>query len=403
MLSNIYAKSTLQGSKGMDLITEAMLNDRLVPKLREGVKKGEPMEFYHLFCAIATDFVAAYVFGLKNGSNYTQQPAMGAKFFKDFKARQRYTFWPQEMPVFTEFMVNIGLGNLLVPPWVTKSNQDIEAWIAGMCDEAEKTIRKAEVEGEKGRVENWPTVYAQLRNALLKEDRDKGSKELPIEQFIQQHRLEIASEMLDHTLAGFDTSSITLTFLAYELSLPHNMHWQEKLRTELAALDGSLDAKTLDNLPTLHAILMETLRYHAAIPGNQPRITPANATLGAPGHNISNLPPNVRVQAQAWSLHRNPEVFPEPETWNPARWLESSEEQLKEMSRWFWAFGSGGRMCVGSNLAMLDMKAIIAGIWADFRTVCVDGKGMVHNGGYVAEPMGREGRWCLMRVEEVNG
>ena len=151
---------------------------------------------------------------------------------------------------------------------------------------------------------------------------------------------------------------------------------------------------------------METLRLHAAIPGNQPRITPPSAVLGSQDHA---LPAGIRVQAQAWSLHRNPTVFPSPETWDPARWLESHyetpeayQEHLKEMTRWFWAFGSGGRMCVGSNLAMYDMKAIIVAIWGGFETELVHGDGMVHRGGYVAEPVGdREGRFCVLKVEEI--
>ncbi len=414
MLSNVYAKSTLQNSEAMNTITEKLLNEDLVPRLREVSKKGEPVEFYNVFCAAAMDFVAAYVFGLKNASHFLQEPTMGAKFFRDYKARAAYTFWPQDMPRFTAFMSKLGLGHCLVPLWVNQANQDIEAWLIAMCDKAEQTLQHAELEGKKGQVEDYPTVYAHLRNSLLKETQTKSSTSPPASQAVDSNRLAVASEMLDHTLAGFDTSSIALTFLTYELSLPQHAHWQRKLQAELAPLNGSRDAKSLDALPILHAILMETLRLHASIPGNQPRITPANATLGADRHTVTGLPPNVRVQAQAWSLHRNPDVFPDPEAWNPARWLERSErselegnengstpEQLREMQRWFWAFGSGGRMCVGSNLAMLDMKAIIAGIWGSFGTVLVDGRGMVHNGGYVAEPVGWEGKFCLVRLEEL--
>lgn len=72
------------------------------------------------------------------------------------------------------------------------------------------------------------------------------------------------------------------------------------------------------------------------------------------------LPPGVRVSAQAYSLHRNPDVFPDPERWYPDRWLvdenadiHEEEERLKEMHRWFWAFGSGGRMCFGNHFALL--------------------------------------------------
>ncbi|KAK3711124.1 hypothetical protein LTR37_009911 [Vermiconidia calcicola] len=398
MLSNVYAKSTLQGSKGLDAITETLINDRLIPRLRELGASGEPSEFYFLLSAIVTDFVSSYIFGLSQGSNFTQDPGMGKKFFWDYKARQRFQFWPQDLPSFTRWM-----GKWVVPEWVGAANGDIEAWVMGMCEGAEEAVRRAE-----GEERDWPTVYAQLRSALVKEDSaqaESEGKDVDVAEIVRKRKLDTASELLDHTLAGFDTSSITLTFLAWELSKPAHIPWQERLRSELAECH-SKDAKELDALPILHAILMETLRLHAAIPGNQPRITPPNATLGP----YTNLPANIRVQSQAWSLHREPTVFPDPASWDPSRWLPpthslatSSEAQQREMQRWFWAFGSGGRMCVGSNLAMLDMKAIIAGIWGRFRTEGVgEGKGMRHNGGYVAEPVGWEGEWCLLRVEELS-
>lgn len=401
MLSNIYAKSTLQASPAIAEISRILLDERLNSRLREIAMNGKPVEFYWIFSAITHDFVSAYVFGLKNGSDFIMQPDMGHKFFREYKSRQDYQFWPQEVPLVTKCLEKCGLLWMIYPAWVRAANLDIEGMILGMVDKAEKTVRQADNEGENGKAEDWPTVYAHLRTALLKED-EKSGIDTKIDERVATHRLTLASEMLDHTLAGFDTSSITLMFLAWELSRPENLHWQDKLRAELLSLPNKHDAKDLDALPTLQAILMESLRLHAAIPGNQPRITPPDATLGAPGHDVSGLPPGVRVQAQAWSLHRNPEVFPQPEFWNPGRWLDSSEEHMKEMQRWFWAFGSGGRMCVGSNLAMLDMKAIIAGIWTDFRTTAVKDDGMIHNGGYVAEPVGKDGIWLLARLQEVH-
>jgi len=398
LLSNVYAKSTLQTSQSMTAISKILLDERLVPRLEEMSRKSEPSEFYYLFAAIAMDFVSAYIFGLENSANLVQRPDLHKKFFRDYKARQRFQFWPQELPKFTAFLGNIGVKWLVVPKWVDKANADIEAWIMSMCDGAEATLNEAARDHEKARPENYPTVYAQLRNGLLKEN-VKSDLDLPTEQLVQQQRFTIASEMLDHTLAGFDTSSITLTFFAWELSRPENRQWQDKLREELASLNDKHDAKAVDALPILHATLMETLRLHAAIPGNQPRITPAAATLGAPGHEISDLPPGVRVQAQAWSLHRDPSVFPQPEDWRPDRWLDATEAQHKEMTRWFWAFGSGGRMCVGSNLAMYDMKAIITAIWSSNRTEVAYDLGMMHRGGYVAEPVGKDGKYLMLNVQ----
>jgi cytochrome P450 len=92
---------------------------------------------------------------------------------------------------------------------------------------------------------------------------------------------------------------------------------------------------------------METLRLNASIPGPQPRISPAGAFLNDYGP----LPAGTRVSAQAYSLHRNEEIFPEPENWDPYRWTQG--HGTSEMMKWFWAFSSGGRMCIGSNLALL--------------------------------------------------
>nr|POE47115.1 cytochrome p450 3a12 [Quercus suber] len=335
------------------------------------------MEFYDLFSAATMDIVSAYVFGAKNSSNLLQDPMLGQKFFRDYKARQLYQFWPQDAPKTTAILAFLGLKWLVVPPWINKANADIEAWLLAMCDKAEQTSHEHdEQNAQQANPEDRPTVYLQTRTAMaraLTSASDSKSAE-------SQFRLTIASELLDHVLAGFDTSSITLAFLAWELSQPHNSSWQTRLHAELLTLPTSapLDAKALDALPILHAIIMESLRLHAAIPGNQPRVSPPDASLA----HLTHLPAGLRVQSQAWSLHRNATVFPDPEAWRPERWLDASATQKREMARW----------CVGSHLAMHDMKAVVAVVWRAFRTRLVDGAGMRHSGGYEAGPRGHDGR-----------
>jgi cytochrome P450 len=397
MLSNIYAKSTLQTSEAMAAISHELFDERLTPRLKAIAATGKPIESYNIFSSITMDAVAAYVFGLENGSDFIRQPEYAANFLKDYKARQIHQFWPQELPNLTSSLGRIGLLGLVVPSWVAKANQDIEAWILAMCDKAERSITTTAFEKKTvTSAADYPTVYAQLRQSLLK-DASKSEQDTSEEQVIQSHRLEMASEMLDHVLAGFDTSSITLTWLAWELSRASNALWQTKLRDEIAGLQGSKDAKDIDQLPILNACLMETLRLHAAIPGNQPRMTPPSATLGP----YTNLPAGIRVQSQAWSLHRNPDVFPNPDAWKPSRWLDADEAQLREMGKWFWAFGSGGRMCVGSNLAMLEMKHAMVTIWGQFSTEVTNDEGMVHNGGYLAEPVGNDGKFLMLRFRAL--
>lgn len=48
----------------------------------------------------------------------------------------------------------------------------------------------------------------------------------------------------------------------------------------------------------------------------------------------------------------------------------------------------------------VEMKNIVAALWSNYRTAIVDDKGMVHNGGYLAEPLGSpEGNYLLLRCE----
>lgn len=100
------------------------------------------------------------------------------------------------------------------------------------------------------------------------------------------------------------------------------------------------------------------------------------------------------MSANAHSLHRNEDVFPSPEEWRPERWLQASESELKEMRKWFWAFGSGGRMCIGSHFAVYSVKNAVAAVYTGFESVLVDEdglrEGMVQDEGYMAGPKAQE-------------
>ena len=108
-------------------------------------------------------------------------------------------------------------------------------------------------------------------------------------------------------------------------------------------------ARAIDALPLLNAIVLETFRLYPAIAGAQARRTPLlkNTKLGV----HDKIPSGIRVAARASSLHMNPAVYPQPDTWQPERWLNATSPQLAEMNRWLWVFGSGGRMCIGSHFA----------------------------------------------------
>jgi cytochrome P450 len=161
--------------------------------------------------------------------------------------------------------------------------------------------------------------------------------------------LDIASESADHLLAGIDTTSDTLMFLIWVLSLPQHAEIQRKLIDECKSIDPSLvkdgvvDLDAADSLPYLGAVIKETLRLYAPLPASEPRTSPVSTTI-----NGYSIPRWTVCSAAPYSLHRNADVFPSPLHWDPERWLkEDGDPALVEMKKWWWPFSSGARMCIG--------------------------------------------------------
>jgi cytochrome P450 len=74
------------------------------------------------------------------------------------------------------------------------------------------------------------------------------------------------------------------------------------------------------------------------------------------------------------------------------------------MYRWFWALGSEARMCAGNNLAMIELKAVMAGIWGAFATESVDNgpsRVMVPNMGFFGGPLGHDGEYLKIKLRRV--
>ncbi|CZS98972.1 related to pisatin demethylase cytochrome P450 [Rhynchosporium graminicola] len=366
------------GSPALAAQAQAIIYERLLPILTVA---STPTEFpngigiLEIWNSTAMDFIAAYQFGLKNGSNFLTDETFRRHWLHMFHSRK------------------IFLNIYLVPRWVDYHNKELEAWTQERCNNTSTYLRDGSAATDENPA-NEPVVFKAILAGMEKERKSKGDASILGEDFLKYPELSIASEMLDHLAAGHETSGIMLTYLSWHLS--QDISLQDRLRAELLTLSPNMslssatpvipNAKSLDSLPLLHAIIMETLRTDAAIPGREPRVTPkSGCTLGD-----SPIPGGVRVGAQAYSVHRNDQVYPDPTKWDYTRWLDDengyTEEQRKDRDRWFWAFSSGGRMCVGSNFAMHEIKLVTAAVYSNFRTSIVDDEGIEQEDGYTCGP-----------------
>lgn len=365
MVSHVYSKSYINGSPALRLQACSILNTQLLPLLARSVARAQQphgIDVHSLFCGVAMDFISAYCFGVRRCARFVRDRAYREHWLALYTTRTGYGFFAQELPRLSTALRRVGVH--LTPGWVTAANRELEAWCKERSD-ATMRVLEAERTGGVSSVDTAddPVVVRALLAGIDKEEQTSGAASPLYATTIQQRALSVASEILDHVLAGQETTGVALTYLSHQLSQSPAL--QRDLRDELLTLTPSMkldadgraahpDSKQLDSLPLLHAVVMETVRRYSPAGGPAPRVTPSPSCRIGPYE----VPGGVRVAASVYNLHRNSAVFPDPEKWDHTRWLhagssvDDGDEKMTDVNRHFWGFSSGGRMCLGSNFAM---------------------------------------------------
>ncbi|KAJ5777243.1 pisatin demethylase [Penicillium odoratum] len=179
---------------------------------------------------------------------------------------------------------------------------------------------------------------------------------------------DVIVHLSTNVFAGSDTTAIALRAVFYFLM--RHPAAMTKVQTEL---DSAASSQKLSNpvsyresithLPYLGAVLKEAMRLHPSVGLILEREVPKG------GVSISGkqIPGGTIVGINAWVLHRNGKIFPDPDSFIPERWLESSSEALKEMEKSFFTFGAGSRTCIGKNISLIEMQKIIPQLLREFE------------------------------------
>ena len=177
--------------------------------------------------------------------------------------------------------------------------------------------------------------------------------------------LQIAEEIVGVLFAGSGTTANTLAFLIYAVAKDREVYRKLKaeLEREIGGDRGRLltlaEVSRLQKGPYLNAVILEALRRYPTIPGTMPRaVICSRFKIGA-----YEVPRGTIVGAQNFSVHMNKDYFPDPETFNPERFLGDGKGKAREGMN---PFSEGPRACIGRNLAMLEMQIVVAMFFRDF-------------------------------------
>lgn len=151
---------------------------------------------------------------------------------------------------------------------------------------------------------------------------------------------EIRDQVLVFLLAGHETTAGALTFTLHLLG--RHPELQEKARE-----DGQL----------LRASLLEGMRLFPPAYLTE-RITTASTEIGGYG-----LPRGTLVVLSPWVTHRHPAYWPEPERFDPYRFVGIHDRPRCA----YFPFGGGPRSCIGEHFAMLEAEILLRSLLGRYR------------------------------------
>jgi cytochrome P450 len=179
---------------------------------------------------------------------------------------------------------------------------------------------------------------------------------------------ELSLELFDFFMAGTELPANAISFGVFQLARHPSVIGilRRELRDnglERESLSDGEGFERLEKLPYLNAIIKETLRLGNLVPDRLPRAVPSESiTIGS-----EYIPSGTIVSGSTQLLHMNQVLFPEPQTFLPARWLVRGTGGFK-LDKYLVAFSTGMRDCIGSNLALRCFFACLV-LYFDFEPV----------------------------------
>ncbi|TXB97730.1 hypothetical protein FocTR4_00011814 [Fusarium oxysporum f. sp. cubense] len=183
----------------------------------------------------------------------------------------------------------------------------------------------------------------------------------------QMSQRDLMNHLMNNLLAGSDTTGISLRSIFYYLL--HDKSAYKTLQNEIDEADraGKLSpiitfSESLE-LEYLQACIKEALRMHPAVSYPLERVVPPDGARLCGEY----LPGGTIVGVNAAVIHRERDIFgQDADTFQPERWLHSSEERIKLMDRHNLAFGAGARTCIGKNISIMEMSKFVPQVLRQF-------------------------------------
>ena len=170
------------------------------------------------------------------------------------------------------------------------------------------------------------------------------------------------------TLFEAGTGTTAAAMMSFCLAMTLYPEWQKPLWDEVDRVCGDRipEFSDIPQLPSVRAVIKEVLRWRPVTAGGVPHLLIKDDVYDG-----IFLKAGTIVHANQWAIHREPALYPDPERFNPDRWLRPEYPTFKApLSQFpslqnFSSFGFGRRICPGLNIAERSLYILTSRIvWA---------------------------------------
>ncbi|CAL1276481.1 unnamed protein product [Larinioides sclopetarius] len=212
-------------------------------------------------------------------------------------------------------------------------------------------------------------------------DQNDGKRKALLDMLLQRHieadeldEEDIGEEVDTFALAGHETVSTTIIWALYLIGL--NTEIQARIHEELDRVFGEnserpVSEEDLSQLQYLECVLKETNRLCPAVPLFGRNIPETTEICG------QTLPKETSCLVLTYFLHRDEEVFPDPERFDPDRFSPENCPKIPEFA--YVPFGAGPRNCIGQRFALMEMKTLVSSILRNFTIESLDPRDKIHS------------------------
>ena len=173
-------------------------------------------------------------------------------------------------------------------------------------------------------------------------------------------RAQVRDQVVTFIVAGHETVASALTWAWHLLATHPEALARARAEVDAVCPSGTVGFDDLAQLPWTSAVLDETLRLYP------PAWLVTRRSLAPDVLGGVEVPADALVIVSPWLVHRNPAAWPDPERFDPSRFLDPDGARRRDVvsSPAYIPFGAGPRLCIGRDMALLEGVLVLASLVA---------------------------------------